>query len=186
MDDRPAVTLICLADGHPADVLYAVWATHRPRFDMAVLSCVGDAEDAGDRDRFHRTVAEAGPRYAVFVHGTAARHLPTYAMPGLQPPPLHVFLAASPVDTWGPLDAVTVPLTVFAAASTPADRQAAMADGLTWRDRWGGEFDMRLFDAGPDFLTACATEVLFLIGQELSVVGGAIPAVQGFASGGCP
>ncbi|MGC5033390.1 hypothetical protein [Micromonospora sp. DT229] len=181
--DQPAINLICLADGPAAEAVYAVWAARRPRFGVTVASCPGNAQDAGDRDRLRRTATEAGPRYAVFAHDAAARHLPALAIPGPQRPPLHVFLAAAPVDNYEPLGPATVPLTVFAAASTADGRQAAMADGMAWRERWGGEFDMRLFDAGQDFLTACATEVLFLIEQELSVVGGAIPAIRIPANG---
>jgi hypothetical protein len=178
--DRPAITLICLADGPEAAAVYAHWAGRRPRFDMTVIAC---GKDTGDGPI--RAAAQAAPRYAVFAHGTTARHLPALALPGSTPPPLRAFLAPVSAPDGGSASpgAASVPLTLFASAAPPADRHRVMADGMAWRDRWAGDFDMRLFDAGPNFLTRCTTEVLFLIEQELSAMPSALPAVPAIAEG---
>lgn len=165
-EDRPGITLACLADEPSAETVYHGWAARRPGFDVLVLRWPDDSPSG--HERLVATLAALPGPYAVFCHGFAARSVPALVAPGGHAPPTHVFLHTTLPPQWSaaPAGSAAVPLTVLTASTTTLPG---------WRESWDGDLYVRVFDAGADFLTTRAADVVFLIEDELLVLRPTMP-----------
>ncbi|MEU1763137.1 hypothetical protein [Micromonospora sp. NPDC005652] len=172
VEDRPEMTLVCFVDKPSDAVVYATWAALRPGFDLLTPPWP-DGSPSG-HDQLVQTLAAVETPYAVFSRGACARLIPELVAPARTPPPVHIFLAATSPPSWtsAPVGSAAVSLTLL--ATTRGGFSAA--DAMGWRTRWNGPFHIRVFDAGADFLTVLAADVVLLIEEELLIMRPVIPA----------
>jgi surfactin synthase thioesterase subunit len=166
VEDRPRITLVCLSDGPATEAVYRDWSGLQPGFDMLVVSWP-DGSVTG-HGRLLETLATLDGPFAVFGHGAFARWVPALAAPTDTPPPIHIFLATPCPPGWraAPAGSAAVSLTLLVTATPPESTLGA----ARWRSHWDGAFQVRVFDAEPNFLTARAAEVVSLIEEELLVL----------------